>query len=161
MLLFTPKQEPKTEKENALRFVSYNSLCPCTSNDAELVICPTKQQTNANFFFLKWEQSEHVPCGWDLGLHPISWWQPPLSSILFSCSIYLTTDTTCFSFSDTTGTVPGLLCLRTFLSLEKQKKSRDWVRSAGENIQEGIKRRGRGRDQRAEKQKRLNMRLLN
>lgn len=40
------------------------------------------------------------------------------------CS-YSTTATMCFSFSDTTGTLPGLLCLRTFLSLEKQQGNED------------------------------------
>lgn len=37
---------------------------------------------------------------------------------------YSTTATMCFSFSDTTGTLPGLLCLRTFVSLEKEKKKK-------------------------------------
>lgn len=69
-----------------------------------------------------------VTAVWTCPMRVWSWAPPhlstaaPLPYALLSGSVYLTTVTTCFSFSDTTGTVPGLLCLRTFLSLENKRE---------------------------------------
>lgn len=97
------------KKQNKLIYWSVvNNPCLRISNNAELVTCPSPTFiSNENNVSHEWSQAPlHLSCN----------------------SIYLTTATTCFSFSDTTGTVPGLLCLRTFLSLQNKNKIRHWVR---------------------------------
>lgn len=104
-------------------FLCIYSLCPRTSNDAELVTCTSQQLTK--WTFLSKGSLNMSRVGVIFGFHLISWWQH--LCLLFSSPArsYFTTVTTCFSFSDTTGTDPGLLCLRTFLSLEN--KNRGWA----------------------------------
>lgn len=88
----------------------------------KLITCPSQQLTIAAFFVSS--ESSLIMSHVDVVLGSTSSLncQPLWSSVLSSGSVYLTTVTTCFSFSDTTGTAPGLLCLRTFLSLEDKRR---------------------------------------
>lgn len=102
-------------------FLYIYSLCPCNSKNAELVTCPSQQLTIAAFSVSSESSLNMSHMGVLLGSTSSLDGCPSGSSVLSSGSVYLTTVTTCFSFSDTTGTAPGLLCLRTFLSLEDKR----------------------------------------
>lgn len=91
----------------------------------------------------------HVnPCSFRFQVRVLGVSTSPLNrkSFCLASGIYFTTLTTCFSFSDTTGTLPGLLCLRTFISLKNNRGvmnySNCWWNESGT---------GRGRERRERK----------
>ncbi len=113
----------------------FKSLCPCFSKR-----CSSHKWQIHPCVILQWQQSQHVPCGWDLELHLVSWcWSLCLLFSLLALSIWPQSQHAVLSQTPQERFLVCCACGHS--SPWKTKEEELWVtQSADEKIQEWMKR---------------------